>query len=112
VAKEASALRNGDTDGFLRLVGESGNSSFKYLQNIFAAKSPSEQGLVIGLYMSENILAGRGAVRVHGGGFAGTIQAFVPADTVDEYAEKMERVFGKGSCYRLYISPVGGTEVE
>ena len=61
--------------------------------------------------MSENILAGRGAVRVHGGGFSGTIQAFVPSDMTEEYAEKMEKVFGKGSCYKLYIRPVGGTEV-
>ena len=111
VGKEASALRGGDINGFLKLVTESGNSSFKYLQNIFATKAPAEQGLVIGLYMSENILAGRGAVRVHGGGFAGTIQAFVPSDMTEEYAEKMEKVFGKGSCYKLYIRPVGGTEV-
>ena len=111
VGKEAAALRGGDINGFLKLVTESGNSSFKYLQNIFATKTPAEQGLVIGLYMSENILAGRGAVRVHGGGFAGTIQAFVPSDMTEEYAEKMEKVFGKGSCYKLYIRPVGGTEV-
>ena len=111
VGKEAAALRGGDINGFLKLVTESGNSSFKYLQNIFATKAPAEQGLVIGLYMSENILAGRGAVRVHGGGFAGTIQAFVPSDMTEEYAEKMEKVFGKGSCYKLYIRPVGGTEV-
>ena len=111
VGKEAAALRGGDINGFLKFVTESGNSSFKYLQNIFATKAPAEQGLVIGLYMSENILAGRGAVRVHGGGFAGTIQAFVPSDMTEEYAEKMEKVFGKGSCYKLYIRPVGGTEV-
>ncbi len=112
VGKEAKALKNGDIDGFLRLVTESGNSSFKYLQNIFAAKEPREQGLVTGLYMSESILSGRGAVRVHGGGFAGTIQAFVPADMAQEYCEKMEKVFGKGSCYKLYIRPAGGTEIR
>lgn len=111
VEKQAEALRNGDINGFLSLVTESGNSSFKYLQNIFAVKSPEEQGLVMGLYMSEQILNGAGAVRVHGGGFAGTIQAFVPSDKVSEYSDAMERIFGQGSCYRLYIRPVGGTEV-
>lgn len=111
VGKEASALKSKDIGSFLKLVTESGNSSFKYLQNIFAVKAPHEQGLVMGLYMSENILSGRGAVRVHGGGFAGTIQAFVPVEMTEEYAEKMEKVFGKGSCYKLYIRPVGGTEV-
>lgn len=111
VGKEAAALRSGDIDAFLKLITESGNSSFKYLQNIFASKNPSEQGLVIGLYMAENILGGKGAVRVHGGGFAGTIQAFVPTEMLGEYSEKMEQVFGSGSCYKLYIRPVGGTEV-
>lgn len=111
VGKEAAALRSGDIDAFLKLITESGNSSFKYLQNIFASKNPSEQGLVVGLYMAENILGGKGAVRVHGGGFAGTIQAFVPTEMLGEYSEKMEQVFGSGSCYKLYIRPVGGTEV-
>lgn len=111
VGKEAAALRSGDIDSFLKLITESGNSSFKYLQNVFAVKSPEEQGLVMGLYISENILNGRGAVRVHGGGFAGTIQAFVPTDLLDAYSEAMEKVFGKGSCYKLYIRPVGGTAV-
>ena len=111
VGKEAAALRGGDINGFLKLVTESGNSSFKYLQNIFATKAPAEQGLVIGLYMSENILAGRGAVRVHGGGFAGTIQAFVPSDMTEEYAEKMEKVFGKGSCYILRLREQGAVKV-
>lgn len=112
VGKEAAALRSGDIDSFLKLITESGNSSFKYLQNVFAVKSPEEQGLVMGLYISENILNGRGAVRVHGGGFAGTIQAFVPTDLLDAYSDAMEKVFGKGSCYKLYIRPVGGTAVQ
>lgn len=112
VGKEAAALRSGDIDGFLKLITESGNSSFKYLQNVFAVKSPEEQGLVMGLYLSENVLCGRGAVRVHGGGFAGTIQAFVPTDLLDTYSETMEKVFGKGSCYKLYIRPVGGAAVN
>ncbi|MGN0641709.1 MAG: galactokinase [Huintestinicola sp.] len=111
VAKEAEALKNGDINAFLRQITASGNSSFKYLQNIFACKCPEEQGMVMGLYMSENLLDGRGATRVHGGGFAGTIQAFVPNDMLEKYSEGMEMVFGKGSCYKLYLRPVGGTEV-
>lgn len=111
VGKEAEALRKGDIDSFLKLITESGNSSFKYLQNVFAVKNPAEQGISMGLYMAEDVLKGRGAVRVHGGGFAGTIQSFVPCDLLDEYAARMEAVFGKGSCYKLYIRPVGGTEV-
>lgn len=112
VGREAEALRKGDIDVFLKLIRESGNSSFKYLQNIFAAKAPEEQGLVIGLYNAENILGNRGAMRVHGGGFAGTIQAFVPTDLLEAYSSGMERIFGEGSCYKLYIRPVGGTEVK
>ncbi len=112
VGREAAALRNGDIDGFLRLVTESGNSSYKYLQNIYAAKAPAEQGLAMGIYLSENFLSGKGAVRVHGGGFAGTIQAFVPVDMVEAYSAMMENAFGAGSCYKLYIRPVGGTEVK
>lgn len=111
VRKQAEALKKGDTETFLRLVNESGNSSFKYLQNIFATKNPSEEGLVLGLYAAENVLSGTGACRVHGGGFAGTIQSFVPDDKLDEYVEAMEKIFGKNSCYKLYIRPVGGTEV-
>lgn len=110
--REAEALRKGDLEGFLKVVSESGNSSFKYLQNIFAVTAPREQGVVLGLYTAENILKGRGACRVHGGGFAGTIQAFVPNDLLDEFIEKMEHLFGKGSCYDLYIRPVGETRVQ
>ena len=110
--REAEALRKGDLEGFLKVVSESGNSSFKYLQNIFAVTAPREQGVVLGLYTAENILKGRGACRVHGGGFAGTIQAFVPNDLLNEFIEKMEHLFGKGSCYDLYIRPVGGTRVQ
>ncbi len=110
--REAEALRKGNFEEFLKVVSESGNSSFKYLQNIFAVTAPREQGVVLGLYTAENILKGRGACRVHGGGFAGTIQAFVPNDLLDEFTEKMEHLFGKGSCYNLYIRPVGGTRVQ
>ena len=111
VDREANALRRGDLDAFLREVNASGNSSFKYLQNIFATVDPRDQGVVLGLYTAERILNGRGACRVHGGGFAGTIQAFVPDDLLDTFISEMEHLFGEGSCYNLYIRPVGGTKV-
>ncbi len=111
VDREADALRNGNLDAFLNEVKASGNSSFKYLQNIFATVDPKEQGVVLGLYTAERVLNGRGACRVHGGGFAGTIQAFVPNDLLDTFITEMEHLFGEGSCYNLYIRPVGGTKV-
>ena len=112
VDREAEALRNGDFESFLKAVSESGNSSFKYLQNIFAASDPNQQGLVLGLYAAESVLKGRGACRVHGGGFAGTIQAFVPNDLLGEFTAKMEQLFGAGSCYSLYLRPIGGCAVS
>lgn len=111
VDREAEALRMGDVDAFLREVSASGNSSFKYLQNIFAVTEPREQGVVLGLYTAERILGGRGACRVHGGGFAGTVQAFVPNDLLDKFTSEMEKLFGEGSCYVLYIRPLGGTRL-
>lgn len=111
VDREANALHKGDLNAFLNEVNASGNSSFKYLQNIFATVDPKEQGVVLGLYTAERILNGRGACRVHGGGFAGTIQAFVPDDLLDKFVSEMEHLFGDGSCYNLYIRPVGGTKV-
>lgn len=111
VDREANALRRGDLNEFLREVNASGNSSFKYLQNIFATVDTKEQGVVLGLYTAERILNGRGACRVHGGGFAGTIQAFVPDDLLETFISEMEHLFGEGSCYNLYIRPVGGTKV-
>ena len=112
VDREAEALSNGEFDGFLKAVSESGNSSFKYLQNIFATVDPKQQAMVLGLYAAESVLKGRGACRVHGGGFAGTIQAFVPNDLLGEFTAKMEELFGAGSCYNLYIRPIGGCAVS
>ena len=111
VNAECNALENGNFNEFLRLVNESGNSSYKYLQNIFASSSPAEQGLSTALYLAKDILGEKGACRVHGGGFAGTIQAFVPNDMIDEFKSKMENVFGENSCHILSIRPVGGTEI-
>ncbi|MBQ8825858.1 MAG: galactokinase [Oscillospiraceae bacterium] len=112
VEKAAAALENGDVNSFLDVINASGNSSFKYLQNIFAVSKPTEQGMSLGLYTAETVLNGRGASRVHGGGFAGTIQAFVPNDILDNFAAAEEKIFGEGSCHKLYIRPVGGIEVK
>lgn len=112
VAKEASALESGNFDAFLATINDSGASSFDYLQNIYAPKTPTEQGLSIGLYMAKKVLAGRGAARVHGGGFAGTIQAFVPNDLLDEFISTLNGVFGEGSCHVLSIRQFGGVEVD
>lgn len=112
VGKEAAALGNGDFDAFLGLVNESGDSSFKYLQNIYASSAPAEQGLSLALYLAKQALDGEGACRVHGGGFAGTIQAFVPEYKLDAFKSEMERVFGEDSCYVLSIRPVGGVQIE
>ncbi len=105
------ALEDGDFDKFLGVVKASGDSSYKYLQNVYASSVPTEQGVSLGLYMSEKLLSGKGATRVHGGGFAGTIQAYVPDEMLESYKSGMEKIFGEGSCYALKIRPVGGTEV-
>ncbi|MBP1572987.1 MAG: galactokinase [Oscillospiraceae bacterium] len=111
VVKEAQALKDGDINTFLSLVNESGNSSYCYLQNIFACSQPENQGLSLALYTAKSILKGEGACRVHGGGFAGTIQAFVPDSKLDEFTNAMENLFGDGSCYVLSVRGIGGTEV-
>ncbi len=111
VPQEVAALEAGDFDHFRQLVIESGHSSFMYLQNVYTCKNPDEQGLSLGLAASEQILSGQGAWRVHGGGFAGTIQCFVPDSLLSDYRSGIESVFGQGSCYVLSIRPVGGVKV-
>lgn len=111
VEKAVSALESGDFDAFKQIIIDSGHSSYMYNQNVFAPSNPTEQKLSVALCMSEDILKGKGAWRVHGGGFAGTIQAFVPNDILDEYKTAMESVFGEGNCHVLIIRPVGGTRV-
>ena len=112
VAKQASALEQGDIPTFLELVNESGRSSLSYLQNVFTTSAPHEQGLTLALALSEKLLAGKGAWRVHGGGFAGTILAFVPDELKDSYNKQMNDVFGKNSCHFLNVRKNGGGEVE
>lgn len=105
---EKQALQRDDFNAFLKLITESGNSSFKYLQNVFSVSAPEEQGLSLALALTERYLNGLGACRVHGGGFAGTIQAFVPTNMLAGYKEMIEDVFGRGNCHVLNIRPVGG----
>lgn len=112
VVRQVEALNNGNFGAFLGMVIESGYSSFMYNQNIHSPHSIREQGVALGLALSEIILSGKGAWRVHGGGFAGTIQAFVPADTLDEYIYKMEQVFGSGACHNLFIRNKGAVKLE
>lgn len=106
--QEADALRRGDFHGFCRLCRESGRSSFEYLQNVYPSGTPQNQSISIALMMAEWILGKKGAFRVHGGGFAGTIQAFVPNDMVGTFTSKMEEIFGAGMCHVLKIRSVGG----
>ncbi|NOU46145.1 MAG: galactokinase [Bacteroidales bacterium] len=112
VVDQVAALETDDFASFLKMVIESGNSSYMYNQNIYATNNVHEQGVSIGLALSEHILKGKGAWRVHGGGFAGTIQAFVPHDLLDKYIHTLEHVFGKGSCYNLNIRNQGAIQVE
>lgn len=111
VEKAVSALENNDFDAFKQVITESGFSSFLYNQNVFTPNNPTEQKLSLALCLSQQLLEGKGAWRVHGGGFAGTIQAFVPNDCLEEYKKTMDDVFGEGSCHILIIRPVGGTRV-
>lgn len=108
---EKQALLSDNFDEFLRLVNESGDSSFKYLQNIYSNSDVSEQGLSLGLALTERFLKGKGACRVHGGGFAGTIQCYIPENQLNDYTSMIEAVFGKGSCNILNIRSLGGCEI-
>jgi len=112
VLKQASALESGDTRAFMALVIESGRSSLAYLQNVYSPASPQQQGLTLALALSERVLAGVGAWRVHGGGFAGTILAFVPDGLKQEYSRQLGNVFGEARCHFLNIRDKGGGETE
>ena len=112
VAKQKAALTAGDLDTFFENVIASGRSSFCYLQNVYTTKNVNEQGVSLALCMAEKLLAGKKAAwRVHGGGFAGTIQAFVPADYVEEFRRGMDAVLGDGRCMVLRIRPVGAVKI-
>lgn len=111
VIKEVEALKAKDFEAFKQYVLESGASSYMYNQNVFAPKQPDVQPVSLALAISESVLKGKGAWRVHGGGFAGTIQAFVPNELLSEYKTRIEEIFGEGSCYVLSVRPVGGAEI-
>jgi galactokinase len=112
VVDQVAALENNDFQGFLKMVVESGYSSFMYNQNIFDVVHKNEQVVSLALALSEMVLKGKGAWRVHGGGFGGTIQAFVPQEKLDEYVETLEHVYGKGSCHKLFIRNKGAVKLE
>lgn len=112
VQRQAQALREGDFDTFLGLVSESGRSSWMYLQNITPAGAIQHQDVAVALALCDTLLQGRGAYRIHGGGFAGTVQAFVPMDMLDAFKSGIERVLGEGKCHVLSIRPQGGIRVE
>ena len=111
VGKEAEALDKEDIKTFLDLVNESGRSSETLLQNLYSPASPKTQDIPLALLLSRKVLGKEGACRVHGGGFAGTIQAFVPKDKVREYTEALEGAFGKGACHILRIRPKGAVQI-
>ncbi|MCM1181163.1 MAG: galactokinase [Clostridium sp.] len=111
VSQAVEALEREDFAVFLQLVRESGRSSAQLLQNTYSTKKPAEQGIPLALMVSERILGNRGACRVHGGGFAGTMQAFVPIDLVGQYKAAMYSLFGEGCCYVLDIRAIGGYQV-
>ena len=111
VPQQVAALEQGDFDKFLALVKASGFSSFMYLQNVIPAGRIRNQEMAIALGLCEKYLAGRGAYRVHGGGFAGTVQAFVPFDLLDSFRAGIDAVLGDGACHVLSIRPQGGVEM-
>ncbi|HBI52295.1 MAG TPA: galactokinase, partial [Ruminococcaceae bacterium] len=112
VTDEVTALEHGEIRSFLNHIIESGRSSFMYLQNVYPPNDLTHQSLAVGLAISEEILSGKGAWRVHGGGFAGTIQAFVPKHLADSYRKGMDSLFGEGSCHQLRIRNAGGIEID
>lgn len=108
VAAQCDALKTNDINSFLRLVTESGHSSWMYMQNINPAGAVQKQPVAFALALCDSLLRGKGAYRVHGGGFAGTVQAFVPHHMLDGFKEAVEAGLGKGSCHVLNVRPYGG----
>ena len=111
VPKQVAALRSGDFDAFLELVNESGRSSWLYLQNVTPAGRTTHQDVAVSLALCQRYLQDRGASRVHGGGFAGTVQAFVPFDLLENFRDGIDSVLGQGACHVLSIRPQGGVEM-
>ncbi|MCI7639515.1 MAG: galactokinase [Clostridiales bacterium] len=112
VPQQVACLEQGDFEGFLRLTKESGFSSWMYLQNVVPAGYVKQQAMAVALGLCEHYLQGRGAYRVHGGGFAGTVQAFVPFDLLESFRAGIDAALGEGACHVLSIRPQGGVEME
>ena len=112
VEEAVNALKNNDFNTFKAVIKQSGDSSYKYLQNIYSNHDETNQAVSIALGLSEDILADKGVCRVHGGGFAGTIQAFVEDDYVETYKTEIEKYFGEGSCHILKVRKYGGMKVN
>ena len=111
VPRQVAALREGNFDMFLSLIKESGHSSYMYLQNVIPAGYKEHQNVAVSLALCEHYLQGRGAYRVHGGGFAGTVQAFVPFDLLESFRAGIDAALGEGACHVLSIRPQGGVEM-
>jgi galactokinase len=112
VGEGVAAIRRADINAFFALTCESGHSSYEYLQNVYTTINVAEQGLSLALALTDGYLSSRsGAYRVHGGGFAGTIQAFVKTSDMPEYVSLMDSVFGKGAAMALNIRPLGATRL-
>ena len=112
VTNQCKALKDGNFDEFFTLVNASGESSYKYLQNIYSPSNPSEQGLSLALALTQQFIGKDGAYRVHGGGFAGTIQCYIKNERLTDYKKMIDAVFGEDSCVILKIRPVGGYEIK
>ena len=112
VVDQVEALEGDHFEDFLNMVISSGNSSYMYNQNVYTTHDPRHQSVALGLALSAKILEGKGGWRVHGGGFAGTIQAFVPQDLLDEYVNTLESIFGKGHCHKLFIRSHGSIKLD
>ena len=110
VPQQVACLENGDFEGFLRLTREAGFSSWMYLQNVIPAGYVKQQAMAVALGLCEHYLQGKGAYRVHGGGFAGTVQAFVPFELLDSFKAGIDAALGEGACHVLSIRPQGGVE--
>ena len=112
VPQQVTCLENNDFEGFLRLTKESGFSSWMYLQNVIPAGYVKQQAMAVALGLCEHYLQGKGAYRVHGGGFAGTVQAFVPFELLESFRAGIDGALGEGACHVLSIRPQGGVEME
>lgn len=112
VITQKSALRRGDFNTFFVTVKRSGESSYDLLQNVYSPSNPREQAISVALALTKQFLNGRGAYRVHGGGFAGTIQCYIPNQMYESYKAMIESVFGEGSCVKLFVRQVGGYEIK